>query len=58
MSGCKFAEGYINKEGFFRATMPVKFEYFKGDKSIVCKDWDAFCTLCLENQSSKERTKT
>lgn len=47
---------WTNREGFFRMQNTLTDEHqWKG--KIVCMDWDAFCTLCLENQSSKETTK-
>lgn len=45
MSDCPFANNYENKEGWFKFTA-IKDHH--GYNKLVCIDWDAFCTRCLE----------
>lgn len=51
---CKYAGmEWENKEGFFRVSNAPKGHPWQG--KIVCMDWDAFCTKCLEDEN--ERTE-
>ena len=40
MSGCEFAEGWRNQEGWFII-----------NGRLVCGDWDEFCTKCRVDDS-------
>jgi len=51
MSNCKFAEGWINKEGFFTPTVDKNHPWYE---KIVCCDWDAFCSDCMDIHLMKD----
>lgn len=52
---CKYAGvEWKNKEGFFRVSNAPEGHPWQG--KIVCMDWDAFCTECLEDDENERAT--
>jgi len=51
MVDCKYAGGeWTNQEGFFRIAHAPEGHPWSGE--IVCIDWDALCTRCLEETAN------